>query len=90
MIITKREKNISDHLGDEYEKVNTYQCASSQEFQKALFGIFSGLVGMFSLMQSIQVPKSINYYLLTFILFMEIYFNLQYHNKSIFHSQDST
>jgi hypothetical protein len=27
---------------------------------------------------------------LTFILFMEIYFNLQCDNKSIFHSQDST
>jgi hypothetical protein len=51
---------------------------------KALFGIFSGIVGMFSLMQSTQVPKSVNYYLLTFIFCMKIYFNLQSHNKSIF------
>jgi hypothetical protein len=88
MVITKKEKKkkkkISDHLGNEYEKVNTYQCTSSQEFQKALFGIFSGLVGMLSLIHSTQVPKSINYYLLTFIFFMEIYFNHQCHNKSSF------
>jgi hypothetical protein len=25
MVITKRDKNISDHLGNEYEKVNTFQ-----------------------------------------------------------------
>jgi hypothetical protein len=58
--------------------------------KKALFGIFSGLIGMLSLMQSTQVPKSINYYLSTFIFFMKIYFNLQCHNKSIFNSQNST
>jgi len=38
MVITKKKKKkkkkISDHLGNEYEKVNTYQCTSSQEFQK--------------------------------------------------------
>jgi hypothetical protein len=90
MVITKIDQNISDHLGSEYEKVKTYQCVLFQEFQKALFDIFSGLVGMLSLMQSTQVPKSINYYLSTFIFFMKIYFNLQCHNKSIFHSQNST
>jgi uncharacterized membrane protein YobD (UPF0266 family) len=56
----------------------------SQESQKALFSIFSGLVGMLSLMQFTQVPKSVNYYLPTFIFYMEIYFNLQSHNKNIF------
>jgi hypothetical protein len=52
MVITKRDKNIFDHLGNEYENVNTFQCTWSQESQKALFGTFSGLVGMISLMQS--------------------------------------
>jgi len=91
MVIIKRDKNIFDHLGNEYEKVNTYHYASSQESQKALFSIFSGLVGMLSLMQSTQVPKLVNYYTdFYFLFFMEIYFNLQCHNKSIFHLQDST
>jgi hypothetical protein len=36
------------------KKVNTFQYTWSQESQKALFGIFSSLVGMFSLMQSTQ------------------------------------
>jgi uncharacterized membrane protein YobD (UPF0266 family) len=55
-----------------------------KNLKKALFGTFSSLVGMLSLMQSTQVPKSVNYYLLTFIFCMEIYFNFQCHNKSIF------
>jgi hypothetical protein len=69
MVIIKRDKNIFDHLGNEYEKVNTYHYASSQESQKALFSIFSGLVGMLSLMQSTQVPTLVNYYLPTFIFY---------------------
>jgi hypothetical protein len=60
MVITKRDKNISDHLDNEYEKVNTFQCTRSQESQKALFDISR----MLSLMQSTQVPKSVNYRLL--------------------------
>jgi hypothetical protein len=63
MVITKRDKNIYDHLDNEYEKVNTFQCTWSQESQKALFDTFSGLVGMLSLMQFTQVPKSVNYQL---------------------------
>jgi hypothetical protein len=54
MVITKRDKNISDHLGNEYGKVNTFQCTWSQESQNALFGTSSGLVGMLSLMQATQ------------------------------------
>jgi hypothetical protein len=64
MVITKRDKNISDHLGNEYGKVNTFQCTWSQESQNALFGTSSGLVGMLSLMQPTQEPKSVNYRLL--------------------------
>jgi hypothetical protein len=66
MVITKRDKKkkISDHLGNEYEKVNTFQCTLSQESQNALFRTSNGLVGMLSLMQSTQVPKSVNYRLL--------------------------
>jgi Na+/H+ antiporter NhaC len=45
-------------------------------FKRLSFSIFSGLVGMLSLTQSTQVPKSINYYLSTF--FFSFFFLWRY------------
>jgi hypothetical protein len=73
MVITERDKNISDHLGKEYEKVHTYQCVRSQESQKISFGTFSGMVDLLFLNAVHIIPKIVKfksyktlYHLLTF------------------------
>lgn len=91
MVITERDKNISDHLGKEYEKVHTYQCVRSQESKIFFFGTFSGMIDLLFLNVVHIIPKIVKfksyktlYHLLTFYSFHRDIFDLQCHNKEDF------